>query len=78
LGEAAMDRALADPGWLRERLREVEQGRPMRAKSWGQAALARADLHIRWAVTGDRMSAFALERTVLRALGDVELWNRAR
>jgi hypothetical protein len=78
LGEAAMDRALADPAWLRERLREVEQGHPMRAKAWGQAALTRADLHICWAVTGDRLSALALERAVLRTLTNVELWNRAR
>jgi hypothetical protein len=78
LGEAAMDRALADPAWLRERLHEVEQGHPMRAKAWGQAALTRADLHICWTVTGDRISALALERVVLDTLADVELWNRAR
>lgn len=78
LGEAAMDRALADPAWLRECLHEVEQGHPMRAKAWGQAALTRADLHIRWAATGDRSSALALERAVLRTLADIELWNRAR
>jgi hypothetical protein len=78
LGEAAMDRALADPAWLRERLHEVEQGHPRRAKAWGQAALTRANLHIRWTVTGDRTSARALERAVLRTLADVELWNRAR
>ena len=51
-----MDRALADLAWLRERLHEVERGHPMRAKAWGQAALTRADLHICWAVTGDRRS----------------------
>ena len=78
LGEAAMDRALADPTWLRERLHEVEQGHPMRAKAWGQAALTRADLHIRWTATGDRSSALALEQAVLRTLADVQLWNRAR
>ena len=78
LGEAAMDRALADPAWLRERLREVEQGRPLRAKAWAQAALARADLRVRWTVTPDRASALALERSVLDALDDVDLWNRAR
>jgi hypothetical protein len=78
LGEAVMDRALADAAWLRERLREVEQSRPMRAKAWARAALARADLLVRWTVTPDRPSALALERAVLHALDDVELWNRAR
>jgi hypothetical protein len=78
LGEAAMDRALADPAWLRERLVEVEQGRPLRATAWARAALARADLHVRWTVTPDRPSALALERAVLDTLDDLELWNRAR
>ena len=35
LGEAVMDRALADVHWLRERLDDVEQGRPLRAKALG-------------------------------------------
>jgi hypothetical protein len=78
LGEAAMDRALADPRWLRERLGEVELGRPIRAKAWAQAALARANLCVRWTVTPDRSSALVLERVVLDALDDVDLWNRAR
>lgn len=78
LGEAILDRALADPAWLRERLAEVEAGEPMRAKAWGQAALARADLHIRWAVTEDKASALDLERRCLDALAGDALWNRLR
>ena len=35
LGEAVMDRVPADPEWLRDRLAEVERGKPMRAKEWG-------------------------------------------
>ena len=77
LGEAVMDRALADVHWLRERLDDVEQGRPLRAKAWGQAAFARANLHVCWAITGDRRSAFELERAVLIALNHGDLWNRA-
>ncbi len=46
LGEAVFDRALADPEWLRERLAEVESGRPRRATEWGKAALAWADVHV--------------------------------
>lgn len=78
LGEAVMDRALADTGWLHERLAEVEQGRPMRATAWGQAAIVRANLHVCWAITVDGRSASELERAVLLALESGELWNRAR
>jgi len=50
LGEAAMDRALADPAWLRARLAEAEAGRPERAAAWARLALQRSDLHLRWAI----------------------------
>lgn len=78
LGEAAMDRALADAEWLRERMAEVERGEPKRAKEWGQAAMARAKLQVRWTTTVDKASADALEKRVLRALNDPGLWNRGR
>jgi hypothetical protein len=77
LGEAVMDRALADVHWLKERTVDVERGRPLRAKAWGQAAFARANLHVRWAITEDRRSAFELERAVLLVLDSGDLWNRA-
>ena len=77
LGEAVMDRALADVHWLRERLAEVELGRPLRATAWGQAAFARAKLHVCWAITGDRNSALELEQAVLLAFDSAALWNRA-
>ena len=77
-GEAVMDRALADVHWLRERLADVEQGRPLRAKAWGQAVFARANLHVCWAITGNRRRAFELERAVLLALNRSDLWNRAQ
>lgn len=76
LGEAAMDRALADGSWLRDRLSDVEAGRPERASAWGKAALARANLHLRWAMTDDRASALALETAVLSELAAENLWNR--
>lgn len=78
LGEAVIDRALADIHWLRERLADVEQGHPLRAKAWGQAAFAPANLHISWAISEDRRSALELERAVLLALDSRDLWNRAR
>jgi hypothetical protein len=78
LGEAVMDRALADAAWLGERLAEVERGEPKRAKEWGQAALVRAKLQVRWTTTTDKASAAALEQRVLRTLHDTGLWNRGR
>lgn len=77
LGEAAMDRALADSSWLRDRLGEVEAGRAQRAKRWAAAAIARADLQVRWASTPTVDEARLLERSVLARSG-AELWNRRR
>ncbi|HET8962229.1 hypothetical protein [Nocardioides sp.] len=78
LGEAAMDRALADPGWLRARLTQVETGTVWRTRDWAKAALDRAQLQVRWATTEKGPQARLLERAVLDALASVELWNRAR
>jgi hypothetical protein len=78
LGEAVLDRALADPAFVREHLEELLAGRPKRAAAWAQDALRRADLHIRWAVSADRAAAVILERAVLDALAASPLWNRAR
>ena len=78
LGEAVLDRALADPDWVEERLNEVRSGHQRRAKHWGQAAFERADLHVRWVETVDRASAVSLERACLSAVTDHDLWNRLR
>jgi hypothetical protein len=78
LGEAVLDRALADADWLRARATEAELGEPMRAKRWGVAALERADLEVRWAVTADKASALKLERECLTLLAQAALWNRYR
>ena len=75
LGEAVLDRALADPGWLRRQLAELEVNGPSRAKRWGVAAFARADLEVRWTVTDDSQSARDLERSLISDAADV-LWNR--
>jgi hypothetical protein len=78
LGEAVLDRALADPGFVRQRLDELLGGSTKRASIWAQDALTWADLHIRWTVTKDRAAAAALERVLLDALRTMPLWNRAR
>lgn len=78
LGEAVLDRALQDAQWLHQRLNEVEHGTIRRAKEWGVLAFERADLHVCWTVTTDRATAADLEKRVLAALEQHELWNRRR
>lgn len=76
LGEAAFDRAVADPNFVRERLRTMEDSGPERGKLWGRAALLRADLWVRWATASDPAAAAALELRTIRSLHGVPLWNR--
>ena len=78
LGEAAMDRALADANWLEAMLVEVRAGTPSRTRIWAARALTRADLEVRWATCSDRAGAIALERLALARLSNANLWNRAR
>lgn len=75
LGEAASDRALADPEWLEERLAEVRAGNPQRVLGWGRAALQRIDPYVRWTTTPDKNAARRLEHQC----GAVcqQLWNRS-
>jgi hypothetical protein len=78
LGEAAMDRALADADWLERILVEVRAGRPSRTRVWAAQALTRADLEIRWVTCADRAAAIALERHTIAMLTGTGLWNRAQ
>jgi hypothetical protein len=78
LGEATFDRALADPDWLRLRLSEAEAGTPARAKAWGRLALEWAAIEVSWSETADAVAARQLERAVLSALAELQLWNRRR
>jgi len=78
LGEAALDRALADRTWLLTRLAEVDTGRPRRATSWAREAIRWTDLYLCWHGTESEAAATRLEREVLSRLGDYPLWNRRR
>lgn len=78
LGEALADRAFADADFIRQRLSEVEAGRPMRARDWGKATIERANPHVRWATTPDKASAEQLENACGEILGHSSLWNRRR
>lgn len=78
LGTACLDRALADPVWLRDRVAEVEVGAPRDALGWAALAVERADLELRWATTQSAADAGALEQRVLTTLASAGvLWNRA-
>jgi hypothetical protein len=78
LGEAALNRALADPNWLRNRLAELEAGQPRTAKQWARAAIDHWDLYVCWATVTDKAEAIALERRTLTALTATMLWNLRR
>ncbi len=78
LGEAALDRALADQAWLSDRLHRLHPEGPSRAKQWAADAMEHAHLHICWTSAPTAEAARETETAVLLELEDVALWNRAR
>lgn len=78
LGEAALDRALADESWLAARLDDLRRDGPVRAKEWAVAAMSRRPIEVCWAAADSTEQARVWEQQVLTDLEDVELWNRAR
>jgi hypothetical protein len=75
LGDAALDRALAEQSWLQDMVERTRVDGPLRATEWAKAALARADLELRWTITSDRSSAVIAERRLI-AEAEHRLWNR--
>ncbi len=78
LGNLALERALQDAGWLRERIEEVEAGTTRTVQQWSRLAVERAALSICWSTTTTTEEGAALERAVLDALKSEALWNRLR
>lgn len=78
LGEAALDRALADPAWLAQRLATLLTEGASRSKEWAVAALRRAEVEVCWVAAPDGPTAREWETQALQELEDVALWNRAR
>lgn len=74
LGEAVLDRALADPEFLRECLERAEAGKPMRAKELSQLAMEWAGLEVRWTTAASKAGAEVLEHQLIAATQG--LWNR--
>jgi hypothetical protein len=75
-GEAALDRALGDPEWVEQQLRDLRQNGPKRAKVWAREAVERLGLEVSWSVTPDRADALYLEDQVVNRLRPHGLWNR--
>jgi len=78
LGNLALERALQDASWLRERLQEVEAGTTLTVQQWSRLAVERAALRVCWSTTADVEESKKLERAVLDALREEDLWNRLR
>jgi hypothetical protein len=74
-GEAALDRALADPEWIEQQLRDLRQNGPKRAKDWARDAVVRLGLEVSWSVTPDGADARYLEGQVISRLRTHGLWN---
>ena len=75
-GEAALDRALADPNWVQQRLQHLRSVGPQRAKEWAAAAISRLAPEVSWAATADRASAKTLEDGLVALLRGHDIWNR--
>jgi len=75
-GEAALDRALADPAWIEQQLRDLRQNGPKRAQDWARDAVVRLGLEVTWSITPDGADARYLETQILTRLQTHGLWNR--
>jgi hypothetical protein len=70
--EAALDRALADPDWVRDRLAEP----PQRTRRWAAAAVRRLELDVAWSTCADADEARWLAGRVTELLRPHGLWTR--
>ncbi|KRF36100.1 hypothetical protein [Nocardioides sp. Soil805] len=75
-GEAALDRALADPAWVQDRLDGLRAGRAGRARDWAREAFVRLAPEVSWAACPERADARHLEGQVEALLRPFGLWAR--
>jgi hypothetical protein len=75
-GEAALDRALADPSWVEAKLHHLHTYGPQRAKDWARDAIARLAPEVAWAACAEAADARHLETEVVGLLRPHGLWNR--
>lgn len=75
-GQAAMDRALADPAFIAQQAAALQNGTPRTSAQWAQDAIAWWNPDVRWAQTEDTTSALSLEARAENSLRSRGLWNR--
>lgn len=73
-GEAVLDRALAQPDFIRGCPERAEAGTPLRVKELSRLAMERAEFEVRWTTVASKAEAEALEHQLIAAARD--LWNR--
>jgi len=74
LGKHAMDRALADPAWVKELLQQAEAGTADKVESVARRAIDRLDGEIRWVTCVHRKAAIVLESALLKKHA-ATVWN---
>lgn len=75
-GEAALDRALADPDWVASKLGHLRAIGPQRAKESARDAISRLAPEVSWTTCADGTDAHHLEVRVVNLLRPFGLWNR--
>jgi hypothetical protein len=75
-GEAALDRALADPSWAEAKLEHLRTTGPQRATEWARDAILRLAPEVSWATCSNGPDARHLETRVVLLRGHFGLWNR--
>lgn len=75
-GKAALDRALADVGFVRKQLTALTEGQPRRVTRWAKDAIEWHNVELRWTVCTDGPAARQLESQIVQLLRPHGLWNR--
>ena len=75
-GEAALDRALADPAWIERQQARLGADGPRRARQWAADGIARLAPEVSWATCYERADARHLASEVELLLRPYGLWNR--
>jgi hypothetical protein len=74
-GEAALDRAVADPEWVAARLERLRAGHRERARGWARDAVVRLAPDISWAACPERADATHLQSRAEALLRPFGLWR---
>ncbi|KQS08426.1 hypothetical protein ASG04_14525 [Curtobacterium sp. Leaf183] len=75
-GEAALDRALADVGFVSQQLIALTEGQPRRVTRWAKDAIEWHNVELRWTTCAGGFAARQLESQIILLLRPHGLWNR--